>query len=62
MNLTYRQLAEKINAMPDEWRDGNVTVYDPTIDEAWGVKQIDVAGENVATALDEGHPVLTMDI
>jgi len=60
MNLTYRELAKIINAMPDEWRDGNVTVYNADIDECWPVESVIESRGDVATALDIGHPVLKM--
>jgi len=60
MNLTYRQLAEAINAMSPEWKDANVTVYNPEIDECYPVSSVEISSKDVATALDEGHPVLQL--
>ena len=62
MNMTYRQLAEEITKMPDEWKDANVTVLNPDFDECYPIACVQFSDGEVATALDEGHPVLTMDL
>lgn len=60
MNPTYRQLADAINKMSDEWKDTNVTVYLAESDEYIPVNAITEADET-EDVLDTGHPILLID-
>lgn len=57
-NLTYRELAELIQRIPEDHQDDNVTVYLKGDDEYFPVDEFRVhVGNDV---LDNGHPFLTI--
>jgi len=54
MAITYRQLREKLNSLPEKNLDDHVTMYDQSSDEYYSAEAIEVtSGEN--EVLEEGH-------
>ena len=58
MNLTYRELLKALNAMTEEQKDTNVTVYVENEMEFYPVKSIRTVDETETDIVDEGHMVL----
>lgn len=57
-NLTYRQLADIINQLPEENKDDNVSIYLDQLDEFYPVNStrfVDKDDESGDGVLDEGH-------
>jgi len=56
--LTYRQLQEYLELMPDVCLDDNISVFDPNDGEFYEIKRIERNGEGdteESDVLDKGH-------
>lgn len=58
MNATYRQLLKRLNELPDERLDDNISVYSAREEEYIPVTSIYITETDV---LDKGHLVLEID-
>ena len=56
MNLTYRQLQERIAKMTEEQKENNASVYVNGFDEFYPIEDITITEED--DVLDAGHPVM----
>jgi len=56
--MTYRQLAKKINELPEKWKNTDVSVYSVLSDEYFEVSDIKFCDDGV---LDNGHPFLVIE-
>ena len=56
MNITYRELANRLSLVPQDRLDDNVTVYDESEDEYYPVQKTFITKES--DVLDKGHFVL----
>lgn len=60
--MTYRELAQKIEALLEYQKDCNVTIYNADIEEyipvQYGAYEDDLMGTDV---LDKGHPYLVIN-
>ena len=56
--MTYRQLMEKLPGLSDEQLDCDLTVCNARDDECFGECCLSFADEDVATSLDEDHPII----
>lgn len=55
-NITYKELKELIDRLPEERKEDNVTVFVPGVDEFYPISEFRVqVGDDV---LDNGHPYL----
>lgn len=63
MNITYRQLIEKLKTIPAERLDDNATVSLDLTEEAIPVKDLVIVqkGDFLDGVLDVGHAVLSVD-
>lgn len=63
MNITYKQLIEKLKTLNEEQLNQNVTVYLDLSEEAIPVKDMVFIeeGDFLDGVLDKGHAVLTVD-
>ena len=59
--MTYKELKQAIELMSEDEQNLDVSVYQSTIDETYRVVDIVESDEEIATALDEGHPVLVIE-
>ena len=55
MNMTWREIAEKINSFTDEQKDTTVAVYDRNIDEYFGIAGIGFCDDGV---LEDNDPFI----
>lgn len=53
--MTYRQLLEELENLPEDCMDDDVTVYDSDNDEYTEVTHGAIAGNINCDVLDEGH-------
>jgi hypothetical protein len=58
--MTYKELIEKLNKLPEERLNDNITVYDSGTDEYVGVYDLFSPNEH-AYLLDKGHVFLVMN-
>lgn len=58
MNITYRELLNKIKSFTDEQLDMTATIYVNDTDEFYGVNTVKITTET--DTLDENHPYLSI--
>ena len=58
--MTYKQLLDKLNNIPEQRLNDHVTVYDHGTGEFMGVQAFLIA-DQTQDVLDEGHIYLTMN-
>jgi hypothetical protein len=58
--MTYAQLIEELGKIPFDRLNDTVTVYDPSMDEFCGVKEMTIADERIDDTLDPGHAYLVL--
>ena len=59
--MTYRQLLKKLQEIPNNRLDDDITIYDKTNDEYYPAFQIKEADEETQDVLDDGHIFLTIE-
>jgi hypothetical protein len=58
--MTYKELLEQLQNLPQERLDDTVTVFDSYTDEYTAIIDTDVANEEFCDVLDQGHFYLIM--
>ena len=58
--MTYKELLEQLQNLPQERLEDTVTVFDSYTDEYTAIIDTDVANEEFCDVLDQGHFYLIM--
>lgn len=58
MNITYRELLNKLNSFTNEQLDMTATIYISDSNEFYGVNQLKITTDT--DVLDENHPYLSV--
>jgi len=58
--MSYRKLRDKLNGLAEDQLDMDVTIYDAEDDEFYGCYAAKLEINTSDSALDDGHPYLTI--
>jgi len=58
--MTYKQLLEELQKLPEDRLGDTITVYDPDRDDYCAINHVAIATEAENDVLDEGHTYLVL--